>query len=149
MIDRGTVRETYGAALRLGEITPEPDDLVVEVDPEPSVEGEGTGEGPPTSADRELATALAPPAQLRFDLDRALDRRPSEDEAWDAVRYEPRYRAFLESDAGARDALARLRRHLAARGTVWFVCPANTPEQRRHRTVLVDVLGEDVRADGG
>jgi hypothetical protein len=101
----------------------------------------------PTTA-TDVETALTPPAGLRFDLDRAVDRDGA-DAAWDAVGYESRYRAFLASDAEARAGVARIRRHLRLGGTVWLVCPGNTSDERRHRAVLVDVLGETVRSDGG
>lgn len=140
----GTIRETYGAALRLGEATPKPDDLVVEVKPRPSDERDR----PRTDAAVDVGDALVPPKGLRFDLDRALDRMDP-DEAWTAVDYESRYRTFLESDPEARDELARIRRQLATGGTVWFVCPGNTPEQRRHRAIVRDVVEAGVRDDGG
>lgn len=140
----GTVRETYGTALRLGEATPEPDDLVVAVKPRPANERDR----PLTDTHVDVGDALVPPKGLRFDLDRALDRLEPDD-AWTAVDYESRYRTFLESDPEAHGELARIRRHLAAGGTVWFVCPGNTPEQRRHRAILRDVVEASVRDDGG
>ena len=144
MTSRGTLRQTYGAALRLGEVSPATDDLVVAVGPRPPDEHKRLDEATAT----DIETALTPPTGLRFDLDRAVDRYGPE-EAWDSVAYESRYRTFLASDADARAGLARIRRHLRRGGTVWLVCPGNTPAERRHRAVLVDVLGEPVRSDGG
>jgi hypothetical protein len=140
----GTIRETYGAALRLGEVAPEPDDLVVEVKPRPTSEHDR----PRTDVAVDVGDAFVPPKGLRFDLDRVLDRLELDD-AWGAVEYESRYRTFLETDPEARDELARIRRQLATGGTVWFVCPGNTPEERRHRTVLRNVVETGVREDGG
>jgi hypothetical protein len=140
----GSLRQTYGAALRLGEISPDPDDLVVAVGPRSPDEHERLDAATAT----DVETGLAPPTQLRFDLDRAVDRYGPE-AAWDAVAYESRYRAFLASDTDARAGLARIRRHLQQGGTVWLVCPGNTPVERRHRAILADVLDEPVRDDGG
>jgi ABC-type ATPase with predicted acetyltransferase domain len=144
MTNHGTIRETYGTALRLGAVAPEPDDVVVDVVPR-SAAAQDRSESDPNS---ETSSVLAPPRQLRYDLDRALDRL-SPTAAWEAVDYESRYREFLETDPQARAELERCRRHLAAGGTVWLVCPGNTPEERRHRAVLAAMLREGVRADGG
>ncbi len=143
MKHHGTIRETYGAALRLGEVTPEPDDLVVGVGSEPSESFARTG----SDADVAATRSLAPPRQLRFDLERARGRLEP-DEAWEAVGYAARYRAFLESDPAARAELDRIRRLLAMGGTVWLVCPGNTPDERRHRAVVVELLGAGARSGG-
>ncbi|AUV83037.1 hypothetical protein C2R22_16445 [Salinigranum rubrum] len=144
MTHRGTVRETYGAALRLGEVTPGPDDVVVEVGSGPSESFVRTR----SDADVAATRSLAPPRQLRFDLERARGRLDPE-EAWEAVGYAAQYREFLESDPTARAELDRIRRRLTTGGTVWLVCPGNTPDERRHRAILAELLGKDVRSDGG
>jgi hypothetical protein len=162
MTQPGTVRKTYGAALRLGETTPGADDLVVFVDTGDAGDAENVGSGSASpSGDRStpvagtvVGEALVPPTALQFDLGRSLDRADQDDEdgvddAWAAVDYGTRYRTFLADDREARTELARLRRHLATGGTVWLVCPGNTPVERRHRAVLADVLDERTRDDGG
>lgn len=141
---RKTVRETYGAALRLGEVTPEPDDLVVTVGSTSS----RTFDWAESDADVAATRALAPPRQLRFDLERARDRHEPDD-AWDVVDYTSRYRTFLESDPSARAELDRIRRRLTTGGTVWLVCPENTPDERRHRAIVAELVAEGVRGDGG
>ena len=156
MTHPGTLQETYGAALRLGEATPGPDDLVVfvEVGDVGSDSASPGGDRSTPVAGTVVGDALVPPAELQFDLDRALTRLDRDDgdgvdDAWAAVDYETRYRTFLDDDREARAELARLRRHLATGGTVWLVCPGNTPVERRHRAVLADVLDERTRDDGG
>lgn len=139
-----TVRETYGAALRLGEVTPGPEDLVVAV-------GAASSQSPGwTQSDADVAAtrALVPPRQLRFDLERARDRLEP-DEAWETVGYASRYRAFLDTDPTARAELDRLRRQLTTGGTVWLVCPENTADERRHRAVIAELLRDGPRSDGG
>jgi hypothetical protein len=153
MTHPGTVRKTYGAALRLGAATPGADDLVVFVgagDVGSGSAAPGVGRSIP-AAGTAVGDALAPPTGLQFDLDRALTRDDggNVDDAWAAVDYETRYRTFLADDREARAELTRLRRHLATGGTVWLVCPGNTPLERRHRAVLADVLDERTRDDGG
>lgn len=144
MKHRRTVRKTYGAALRLGEVTPEPDDLVVTVGSASSQSSDWAQ----SDADVAATRALAPPRQLQFDLDRARDRLEADD-AWEAVGYASRYRTFLDSDPTARAELDRIRRRLTTGGTVWLVCPENTPDERRHRAVIAELLGEGTRSDGG
>ncbi|WP_435345015.1 DUF488 domain-containing protein [Haloarchaeobius sp. HRN-SO-5] len=96
----------------------------------------------------ENVPALGPPAPLldeTKDLAETFKMQGMCDEgahnaAWDETDFEARYRAHLDADESARDAVSRLAERLRAGEDVALVCFENTNKKRCHRTTLREVL---------
>ena len=139
-MDRGTLSDTYLAALQhdLVELAPETTAVGVVRKPAPWFH----------AAVDENRPALGPPAELLESFAGAeeelkmcgLCEEGAHNAAWDQVEFESVYREHLETDPDARAALAALESRLEAGESLTLVCYENTAKKRCHRTVLRDVL---------
>lgn len=137
---RGTVRDTYAAAINAGKVDVDDADRVIGVvrRPLPWLYG----------AVDENRPALGAPSDLLDEYhDRVealtkdgLDDPAAHRRAWDDVDFEARYRAFLDSDPDAAAALDDLQRALDGGEDIVLVCYENTDEKPCHRTILRDRL---------
>ncbi|WP_254769361.1 DUF488 family protein [Salinilacihabitans rarus] len=137
---RGTLADTYVAALR--------HDLAA-VDPEATLVGVVRK---PTSwfhaAVDENVPELGPPEDLLAAVERAetdlkmrgFCEEEAHNAAWDRVGFERAYREHLAEDPAATAALAALDERLESGESLVLVCYENTEKKRCHRTILRDVL---------
>jgi len=138
--DRGTVRDTYAAAIRYDHVDVSDADLVLGVVRRPLPWFHGVID--------ENRSALGPPQALLDDYhDRVealeaegLDDGEAHRQAWTDLDVETRYRTYLREDESAAAAVASLRAELDAGTDVVLVCYENTDEKPCHRTILRSVL---------
>ncbi|WP_232703004.1 DUF488 domain-containing protein [Halobacterium wangiae] len=96
----------------------------------------------------ENVSAVAPPEELLDDAksreseleSRGVDDAAANQRAWADVDFAERYREYLDSDPGARAAVAALEERLRAGESLALVCFENTDEKRCHRTILRERL---------
>ena len=81
------------------------------------------------------------PHDLLDDFKEAADEL-GHNEAWEAVDFEARFRAYLRESEAAQASLDRVRALLDVGEDVVLVCYENTDDKRCHREILVDVLTE-------
>ncbi|MFW6448174.1 MAG: DUF488 domain-containing protein [Halobacteriota archaeon] len=140
MTARGRLLDTYAAAIQhdLVDLPPSAHVLGVVRRPTPwllaVVDANETALGPPP----ELLEAIK--SRHRELQASGLDDATAHNRAMDEVDYGRRYRAHLEGDPEATDALERVRDILADGRDVVLVCFENTAEKRCHRTILREYL---------
>lgn len=94
----------------------------------------------------ENRSALGPPRTLLDEfqaakqefMDDGLADADAHNEAWQAIDYPDRYRAYLDQSQHAQTALADVTELLQSKSAVVLVCYENTAEKRCHRTILRD-----------
>ena len=137
---RGTLRDTYVAAIQhdLAELEPETTRVGVVRKPTPWFH----------AAVDENVPELGPPAPLLEEAKQSEDdlkrRGVCEEEAhnaaWEEVDFAERYHQYLRDADDARFALDALDRRLADGESLALVCYENTAKKRCHRTILVEEL---------
>ena len=140
---RGTLEDTYVAALQHGLVDLEDGTTLVGVVRKPTSWFH--------AAVDENIPKLGPPEELLEDVRDAeqelkiqgLCEEGAHNGAWDRVDFEKRYRAYLENSTEARSALEDLEGRLEAGEPIALVCYENTEKKRCHRTVLGDELETD------
>jgi uncharacterized protein YeaO (DUF488 family) len=141
--ERGSVRDTYVAALQHDQFEPAPGETLVGVVRRPTPWFHGAvDENEPRVAPPEplLDDAKARQAELEAD---GVAGDDAHDRAWADTDFECRYREHLASDDDAQAAVADLRERLDAGESLVLVCFENTEQKRCHRTILREVLVEE------
>jgi hypothetical protein len=134
--DTGAVDDTYLAAIQHGLVEVSPETTTLGVVRRPARWFAGTVD--------ENRAALGPPEPLldefqtrRADFEmRGLCDEGAHNAAWSDVRFEERYRSYLDENADARAALSELTDRVRAGNDVTLVCYENTNKKRCHRTAL-------------
>lgn len=143
-MDRGTLTDTYVAALQhdLADLPPETTLVGVVRRPTPwfhaAVDENRPKLGPPADL---LEAIHAAEEDLKM---QGLCAEGAHNAAWDQVGFAAAYRDHLESSADARSALEALAGRLEAGESLALVCYENTEKKRCHRTILRVVLEERV-----
>lgn len=138
----GRLTDTYVAALQhdLADLPPETTLVGVVRHPTPWFHGAVDENRPVLGPPPDLLDAVR---ERQDDLEmRGICAEEAHNAAWDEVDFGERYRAHLETDAAARDAVEALERRLAAGESLTLVCYENTEQKRCHRTILRAVLGD-------
>ena len=141
MTDRGTVRDTYVAAIQHDLVELSGDEHLVGVVRRPTPWFHGAVD--------ENRPALGPPEDLLTDVkERAEDLKRqgicdegAHNAAWDEVSYDERYAAHLAESEAAQAALTELEERLAAGEDVVLVCYEGE-DKRCHRRTLRDRLAD-------
>jgi hypothetical protein len=140
--ERGSLRDTYVAALQHDAFEPAPSETLVGVVRRPTPWFHGAVDeneprvAPPPGL---LDDAKARQAELEAD---GLDGDRAHNGAWDDVNFDSRYREHLASDDDAQEAIGELRDRLDAGEGLVLVCFENTDDKRCHRTILREVLAD-------
>ena len=140
---RGTLTDTYVAALQHGLVDLPPDVTRLGVVRHPTgwfhaaVDENQPDLGPPTDVLEDVRTAAENMKRQGLCEDGAHNA------AWKQVGFESAYREYLETAADAQAALSELADRLAAGESIALVCYENTETKRCHRTVLKSMLEDE------
>ena len=131
--ERGTLRDTYHAALQHNHVEPGEDDLGLGVVREPMY-------GIQTHLDDNW-TILAPPREALMEFKDRADEI-GHNEAVDELDFDARYRELITTDDEVRQAIDMVVGELKQGRDVWLVCYENTDDKFCHRSVLREVIEE-------
>ena len=137
---RGTLEDTYVAALQHDRADVDPEATLVGVVRKPtrwfhgSVDENVPELGPPVGL---LEAVSAAEDDLKI---QGLCEEGAHNAAWDQINFESRYQTHLEGSADARAALSALEDRLTGGESLALVCYENTEKKRCHRTILREVL---------
>jgi len=143
-MSRGTLTDTYVAALQHDLVELSPDTTLVGVVRRPTgwfhaaIDENRPELGPPRDV---LETFRDAEEDMKM---QGLCEEGAHNAAWDQVGFESAYRSYLETAADAQAALSDLEDRLAGGESITLVCYENTEKKRCHRTILRDRLEEPI-----